>query len=384
MSPLLVPVWALGWWRLARDPALATWRAFAPASVLLVVVFMATGGKPYYVAGLYPVLLAAGGEPVAAWTRRSVGRARVFVAALALALINNALIVLPVLPVTAIAVSNALNPDLGETVGWPKFAETVAGVRAGLPDARVAVLAAQLRRGGRRRPLPACAAARAQRPQRLLGPRAAAGRRDRRHRRRVPGGAAAGLVRPGRAGRASSTTASGWTTTSRACPCGWPATPARPGRSSGRSCAAWARARTQRRAQTPFAASARATAVSLAFGSSAPDARARSRPSRTGRDGIAGGPEGHVGTRGERPLHGLGQRQLGGDGLHRAEVVGDGEAVELVGVAQELVGGRGQRAGQVGGEARYIEVADHHAGQRRVGQRPPGRSSPAYGVGRSP
>jgi len=141
VSPLLVPVWALGWWRLARDPALATWRAFAPASALLVVVFMATGGKPYYVAGLYPVLLAAGGEPVAAWTRRSVGRARVFVAALALALVNNALIVLPVLPVTAIAVSNALNPDLGETVGWPKFAETVAGVRAGLPDARVAVLA---------------------------------------------------------------------------------------------------------------------------------------------------------------------------------------------------------------------------------------------------
>ena len=68
VSPLLVPVWALGWWRLARDPALATWRAFAPASALLVVVFMATGGKPYYVAGLYPVLLAAGGEPVAAWT----------------------------------------------------------------------------------------------------------------------------------------------------------------------------------------------------------------------------------------------------------------------------------------------------------------------------
>ena len=201
VSPLLVPVWALGWWRLARDPALATWRAFALASALLVVVFMATGGKPYYVAGLYPVLLAAGGEPVAAWTRRSVGRARVFVAALALALINNALIVLPVLPVTAIAVSNALNPDLGETVGWPKFAETVAGVRAGLPDARVAVLARNYGEAGAvDRYLPALRPG-AQRPQRVLGPRAAARRRDRRHRRRVPGGAAAGLVRAGRAGR---------------------------------------------------------------------------------------------------------------------------------------------------------------------------------------
>ncbi len=240
VSPLLVPVWALGWWRLARDPALATWRAFAPASVLLVVVFMATGGKPYYVAGLYPVLLAAGGEPVAAWTRRSVGRARVFVAALALALVNNALIVLPVLPVTAIAVSNALNPDLGETVGWPTLRRH-RGRGARGPARRAGRGAGpQLRRGGRRRPLPARAAARAQRPQRVLGPRAAARRRDRRHRRRVPRRSS---CRPGSAGSSrprASTTASGWTTTSRACRCGWPATPARPGRSSGRSCAAWA------------------------------------------------------------------------------------------------------------------------------------------------
>ena len=169
---------------------------------------MATGGKPYYVAGLYPVLLAAGGEPVAAWTRRSVGRARVFVAALALALINNALIVLPVLPVTAIAVSNVAQPG-------PRRDRRLAAVRrdrgrgAGEPARRAGRGAGpQLRRGRRRRPLPARAAARAQRPQRVLGPRAAARRRDRRHRRRVPGRAAAGLVRAGRAGRASSTTAS--------------------------------------------------------------------------------------------------------------------------------------------------------------------------------
>ena len=115
MSPLLVPVWAVGWWRLLRDPALATWRAFAVAAVLLVVVFMATGGKPYYVAGLYPVLLAAGGEPVAAWTRRGPLRTWVLGAAVVLSLAINAAIVLPVLPVTAIGVSNALKPDLAET-----------------------------------------------------------------------------------------------------------------------------------------------------------------------------------------------------------------------------------------------------------------------------
>ena len=241
VSPLLVPVWALGWWRLARDPALAH-----VAGVRARVG--AAGGRVH--GDRRQAVLRRGPLPGAAGGGRRAGggvdpavrrRGRgLFVAALALALVNNALIVLPVLPVTAIAVSNALNPDLGETVGWPQFAETVAGVRAGLPDARVAVLAAQLRRGGRRRPLPACAAARAQRPQRLLGPRAAAGRRDRRHRRRVRGGAAAGLVRPGRAGRGASTTASGWTTTSRACRCGSPATPRARGRSSGRSCAAWA------------------------------------------------------------------------------------------------------------------------------------------------
>ncbi len=140
VSPFLVPVWALGWWRLWRDPALATWRAFAPASVLLVATFMATGGKPYYVAGLYPVLLAAGAGPVAAWTRRSTARAGAFVAALVVSLCANAVTVLPVLPVTAIGGVNAVNGDLGETVGWPRFAATVAAVRARIPDERVAVV----------------------------------------------------------------------------------------------------------------------------------------------------------------------------------------------------------------------------------------------------
>src|SRR4051794_27005222 len=82
VSPLLVPVWAVGWWRLARDPALRLWRAFAVASAVLAVVFLATGGKPYYLAGLYPVLLAAGAQPVVAWARGSRPRAAAVATAL--------------------------------------------------------------------------------------------------------------------------------------------------------------------------------------------------------------------------------------------------------------------------------------------------------------
>jgi hypothetical protein len=74
LSPVLVPVWAIGWWRLLRAPALSRWRAFAGAYVLLAVLFIATGGKSYYLCGMYPMLLAAGAEPVAEWSR--AGRAR--------------------------------------------------------------------------------------------------------------------------------------------------------------------------------------------------------------------------------------------------------------------------------------------------------------------
>lgn len=146
ISPLLVPVWALGLWRLVRDPELRPWRAFAAAYLLLAVLFMATGGKPYYLAGLYPVLLAAGAEPLVRWAG---GRARRFRsallgAALATSLAASALIVLPVVPVDELASTPvpAVYYDAGETVGWPEFAATVDAVRQRLPAGEpVAVLA---------------------------------------------------------------------------------------------------------------------------------------------------------------------------------------------------------------------------------------------------
>jgi 4-amino-4-deoxy-L-arabinose transferase-like glycosyltransferase len=145
VSPLLVPVWVAGWVRLARDPGLRPWRAFAVAYVVLAAVFLLTGGKPYYLAGLYPVLLAAGAEPVLAWVRRGAGRLRggLVAAALVLSLAVDAVLMLPLLPVGALAGSPvpAVNYDAGETVGWPAFAATVERARERLPAGEpVAVL----------------------------------------------------------------------------------------------------------------------------------------------------------------------------------------------------------------------------------------------------
>ena len=146
LSPMLVPVWAVGWWRLLRSHALARWRAFAVAYVVLVVVFMTTGGKPYYVCGLYPVLLAAGAEPVVAWARRSRVRPVGLATALAVGLAMNAFLFLPLLPPSRVAGSpvEAVNYDAGEQIGWPEFVDTITGVYDVLPPAdrdRTVVLA---------------------------------------------------------------------------------------------------------------------------------------------------------------------------------------------------------------------------------------------------
>jgi dolichyl-phosphate-mannose-protein mannosyltransferase len=146
VSPLLVPVWVAGWVRLARDPALRPWRAFAVAYVLLALLFLVTGGKPYYLAGLYPVLLAAGADPVLGWAARGAVRTRrvLLGAALGVSLVVDAVLFLPVLPAADLAGTPvpAVDYDAGETVGWPRFAGQVRAVRATLPAGeRIAVLA---------------------------------------------------------------------------------------------------------------------------------------------------------------------------------------------------------------------------------------------------
>jgi hypothetical protein len=142
VSPLLVPVWVTGWWQLWRAPRLRTWRSFAVAYAVLVVFFVLTGGKPYYLAGLYPVLLAAGAGPVVAWAARR-RRGALVGAALVVSLLVNSVLMLPLLPVARLGGTPIpdINYDAGETVGWPRFADAVREVRDDLPAGeRVVVL----------------------------------------------------------------------------------------------------------------------------------------------------------------------------------------------------------------------------------------------------
>ena len=135
ISPFLAPVWIAGLVRLFRDPALRDVRFLAWAWVALAVVFLATGGKPYYLAGLFPVLLAAGAPAVEAWLDRGRARGAALAAGVALSALIGGSIALPILPVGDLDPVLEANEDVGNTIGWPEFAEQVARVRAGAPGA---------------------------------------------------------------------------------------------------------------------------------------------------------------------------------------------------------------------------------------------------------
>ena len=132
----LCPVWVAGIVRLLRGPTLRWCRPLGVAYVVLVVIFLIAGGKPYYLGGMFPVLLAAGAEPVVDWMRRGHGRARpaLIVAGVVLTLVGIP-VTLPVVPVADVHSTPivALNYDAGETIGWPAYVHEIAAVYDSLP-----------------------------------------------------------------------------------------------------------------------------------------------------------------------------------------------------------------------------------------------------------
>jgi 4-amino-4-deoxy-L-arabinose transferase-like glycosyltransferase len=134
----LSPVWVAGLVRLLRGEASRWCRALGVAFIVLVVVFTVTGGKPYYLGGMFPVLLAAGAQPALDWARRGRLRAGLLTAAVILTPLTAILVSLPVVPVADVHATPivALNYDVGETIGWPAYVNQIAAVYRSLPAAQ--------------------------------------------------------------------------------------------------------------------------------------------------------------------------------------------------------------------------------------------------------
>jgi 4-amino-4-deoxy-L-arabinose transferase-like glycosyltransferase len=135
VSPLLVPVWVAGLIAPFRRP---DWRdlRFVPITyATLAVAYVVGNGHAYYLASLYPVLLGLGGVPAAEWAARRPARPWLLGGAIVLAGAANAFIALPLLPERDLqgSVVMALNSAQGETVGWPRFTQTVATAWRRLP-----------------------------------------------------------------------------------------------------------------------------------------------------------------------------------------------------------------------------------------------------------
>jgi 4-amino-4-deoxy-L-arabinose transferase-like glycosyltransferase len=134
VSPVLVPVWVAGLVRLLRAAAARPFRFLAVGYLLLAAFYLVTGGKAYYLAGFYPVLLAAGAIAADDWLAAGVGplRSRLLVTAVALSAVVGAVVGLAVLPARALGPVLAVNPEAGEQLAWPRYVQTVAEVWSGL------------------------------------------------------------------------------------------------------------------------------------------------------------------------------------------------------------------------------------------------------------
>ncbi len=127
-GPALAPVWIAGMVWLWSNPDGRRFRFLVVAWAVLAVIFMASGGKPYYLAGLLPVLLAAGSIAVDRWLTGHPRRGWALGAAIAVTGIVTVVVSLPIVPARDTEGIVNTNPDVGETIGWPDLVRTVGEV----------------------------------------------------------------------------------------------------------------------------------------------------------------------------------------------------------------------------------------------------------------
>ncbi len=122
--PVAVVV-VVGWWRQLRGRAVADQRFIAIGFVLVMVMVIASAGKPYYAAGALPALIAVAATQFTGSYRQ---HRAVFSSMIAINGLISVALVLPLLPVESAAgsLAAAVNPEPLEMIGWPEFVEQIA------------------------------------------------------------------------------------------------------------------------------------------------------------------------------------------------------------------------------------------------------------------
>lgn len=121
---------AVGWRGVRWLRSDADGRVFRPvlwAWLIVLVLVLASGGRPYYVVPVTTVIVLAG---IRSTVARSSGRA--FLKLIVPNALIGVLFALPVLPGSAIGTTAALNETVAEQVGWHELAAQVSDVHYGL------------------------------------------------------------------------------------------------------------------------------------------------------------------------------------------------------------------------------------------------------------
>jgi hypothetical protein len=138
VSPFLVPVWVAGLLAPFRRAGWHQLRFLPITFAVMAALYFAGNGHAYYLASLYPLVLGLGSIPTAEWTERASKHTRRLIAAVVLSAAINSILTLPLLPERDLqgSIVMAVNPAQGETVGWPRFVQTVSTAWRQIPPAR--------------------------------------------------------------------------------------------------------------------------------------------------------------------------------------------------------------------------------------------------------
>ena len=142
ITGLLAFVWIPGLRRLLRDER---FRVLGVAYLTLLAVFLVGRGKPYYVAGMYPVLFAAG---AVAWEQRERRRAALPLI-IGLTLLIGLPLAVPVIPVDWARHHpiEDLELEMGAQLGWVDQVDQLAAIRHAI-DGPVTILTANYGEAG--------------------------------------------------------------------------------------------------------------------------------------------------------------------------------------------------------------------------------------------